>query len=335
MKRCSTVSSAAGALVRRVLLILAFASVGTQAQETTIIAVVGGTSFGYPPDFAKGLVEEEGSFTVETNVGQSPPIYRMRYKDVPFYYIRAHGRSPNKDSKVIAPSGDEYVKTWVALHQLGVHYAFGGATAGAINSDYDFDDFVIVDDFILIGNQRPQSVLAAGGVVRDNRFDSFAVPFCPDLRRLLIEESQKGYKGRVHTTGVIVQDDPMRFETPAEIRMMRGLGGDMVSHNVVTEAIYARQLGIHFAVLNSISNPATGVKPYTYEDMQDSVARIAAGAVPVVLEAIARIPKLEHTCGYGCIGEPYEGSYTSKQKKLSRNAQPRSLDETALRVAGR
>ena len=56
---------------------------------------------------------------------------------------------------------------------------------------------------------------------------------------------------------------------------------------------------------------------YTYEDMQDSVARIAAGAVPVVLEVIARIPELEHTCGHGCTGEPYDGSYTSKTKKLS------------------
>lgn len=303
--------------MRFIVFALAFACTSALAQDKTVIAVVGGTSFGYPPDFAKGLAEEEGSFTIETSVGESPPIYRMRYHDVPFYYIRAHGRTPNKSSKVIAPTGDEYVKTWVALYELGVIYALGGATAGAINIDYDFDDFVIVDDFILIGNQRPQSVLAEGGIVRDNLFSSFAVPFCPDLRRLLIEESRKTYQGRVHTSGVILQDDPMRFETPAEIRMMRGMGGDMVSHNVVTEAIYARQLGIHFAVLNSVSNPATGVKPYTYEDMQDSVARIAAGAVPVVLEVIARIPELDHTCGYGCIGEPYDGSYTSKTKKLS------------------
>jgi 5'-methylthioadenosine phosphorylase len=304
--------------MRRWLVGLLLASTTAFAQDDTIIAVVGGTSFGYPPDFAKGLAQEEGSFTIETSVGESPPIYRMRYQDVPFYYVRAHGRSPNKDSKIIAPTGDEYIKTWVALHELGVQYALGGATAGAINTGYDFDDFVIVDDFILIGNQRPQSVLAEAGIVRDNLFSSFAVPFCPDLRRLLVEESHRTYQGRIHTSGVVIQDDPMRFETPAEIRMMRIMGGDMVSHNVVTEAIYARQLGIHFAVLNSISNPATGVKPYTYEDMQDSVARIAAGAVPVVLEVIARIPDLEHTCGYGCTGEPYEGSYTSKTEKLSR-----------------
>ena len=317
--------------MRLALLGLVFACTSAFARDKTVIAVVGGTTFGYPPDFAKGLAEDEGSFTVETNVGESPPIYRMRYKGVPFYYIRAHGRTPNKSSKVIAPTGDEYVKTWVALHQLGVQYALGGATAGAIDPGYDFDDFVIVDDFILIGNQRPQSILAESGIVRDNLFASFAVPFCPDLRRLLIEESRKTYQGRVHTSGVVVQDDPMRFETPAEIRMMRGMGGDMVTHNVATEAIYARQLGIHFAVLNSISNPATGVKPYTYEDMQDSVARIAAGAVPVVLEVIAHIPELEHTCGYGCVGEPYDGSYTSKTKKLSLRSDPAVITQPRAR----
>jgi hypothetical protein len=37
---------------------------------------------------------------------------------------------------------------------------------------------------------------------------------------------------------------------------------------------------------------------------------------------IARIPALEHTCGYGCIGEPYDGSYTSKTKKLFQEEYP-------------
>lgn len=292
-------------------------SASVHAEDgNVVIAVIGGTSFGYPPDFGKGLVQEEGSFTFKTQVGKSPPIYKMRYKDVPFYYIRAHGRMPNKKSKIIAPTGDEYIRTWVALYELGIKYAIGGATGGAINKGYDFKDLVIIDDFILVGNQRPQSVLATAGIVRDNLFDSFAVPFCPDLRDLLIQEAIGSYAGRVHKSGVMVQDDPMRFETPAEIRMMREMGGDIVCHNVVTEAVYARQLGIHFAALNSISNPATGVRPYSYEDMQESTAYIAAGAVPIVLECIVRIKSMEQTCGYGCTGEPYRGSYTNPMKKL-------------------
>lgn len=281
------------------------------AEEKTTIAVVGGTSFGYPPDFGKGLVEEEGSFTVQTEAGESPPIYRMRYKGTPFYYIRMHGKEGRKENQ---KTGWEFVTTWAALHQLGVTHAFGGATGGAINTGYDFDDLLIADDLILYANQRPQNVLNAAGIVREGVFPNFAVPLCPDLRRLLMEEAKKSYHGRIHTSGVIIQDDPGRFETPAEIRMMRKMGADWVSHNVGTETIYARQLGIHFALLNSVSNPAVGTRPFTFEDMQNSVQRITAGAVPIVLECIARVPNLQHTCGIECTGEPYEGSYTKPKE---------------------
>ena len=54
-----------------IVLGLAFACTSALAQDKTVIAVVGGTTFGYPPDFAKGLAEEEGSFTIETSVGES------------------------------------------------------------------------------------------------------------------------------------------------------------------------------------------------------------------------------------------------------------------------
>jgi len=280
------------------------------AQEKVTIAVVGGTTFGDPASFAKGLVEEEGSLAVETRAGKSPPIYRLRYQTVPFYYVRLHGTEGAPEDE---PLGWNMVRTWAALHQLGVTDVFGGATCGAINPAYDYDDLVVADDFILIGNQRPQTILRAARIERPGVFPSFAVPFCPDLRRLLLEQARRSPPGRVHERGVMLQDDPGRFETPAEVRMMRTLGGDMISHNVVTEAIYARQLGIHFALLNSISNPATGLRPFSFEDMQNSVARISARAVPIVLEAVRAVARQSHTCGTGCTGEPYRGSYTKKE----------------------
>jgi 5'-methylthioadenosine phosphorylase len=280
------------------------------AQEKTTVAVVGGTTFGDPASFGKGLVSDEGSFTVETNAGTSPPIHRLRFKGTPLYYVRLHGVEGAPENE---PPGWNMVRTFAALHQLGVTHAFGGATCGGINPAYDYDDLVVVDDFILIGNQRPQSILRAARIERPGIFPSFAVPFCPDLRRLLLEEARRSYPGRVHASGVMLQDDPGRFETPAEVRMMRALGGDMVSHNVVSEAIYARQLGIHFALLNSISNPATGVRPFSFEDMQDSVARISARAVPIVLEALRAVSHLVPSCGTGCVGESYRGSYTKKE----------------------
>ncbi len=286
------------------------------ATDEVVIAVVGGTSFGDAASFGKGLVQEEGDFTVHTAAGDSPRIYRMRYKGVPFYYVRMHGREAFVASE---PRGWHFVKTWLALYDLGVRVAFGGATGGSINTGYDFDDLVIVDDLIVVGNQRPQSILQAvaaphAGIAERRRdyFVTFDRPFCPQIRDLLIQVAGELYQGRVHRTGTMVQDDPGRFETPAEIRMMRTWGADFVTHNVGTEAVYARQLGIRFAALNSVSNPAVGVRPFEYEDMRDAVARIAAGAVPIVLESVARVPALDLSYAPLCDGEKKLGAYTGK-----------------------
>lgn len=287
-------------------------------EEKVIAAIVGGTTFGHPPSFGKGLVEEEGSFTVMTRAGESPPIYKMRYKGVPFYYIRMHGEEGVVKGE---PAGWEFVKTWLALYDLEIKFVFGGATSGAINTGYDFNDVVIVDDLIIIGNQRPQNVVVASGLNESESsrlkgvFPSFEHPFCPQLRNLIIEECRKHYKGRVHEAGTMIQDDPGRFETPAEIRMMHLMGADMVTHNVGTEAIYARQLGIRYAALNSISNPAVGTKPFNFEDMQNAVAAITEQSVPIILECIARTPELDTSYDPVCDGEKYEGTYTGKSAK--------------------
>ena len=297
---------------------LQLTAIQTFAEEKVTIAVVGGTTFGHAASFGKGLVEEEGSFTVQTTAGKSPPIYRMRYRNVPFYYVRMHGTEARIPGEM---EGWYFVKTWLALYDLGVRHVFGGATGGAINTGYDFDDLVVVDDLIVIGNQRHQNIVRAGGLNaagsagRRGVFASFAHPFCPQLRQVLIDECLKSYKGRVHLSGTMIQDDPGRFETVAEIKMMRVMGADFVTHNVGTEAIYARQLGIRFAALNSVSNPAMGVRPFTYEDMQNSVARITAQSVPIILECVARVPTLDNSYDAVCDGEKYEGSYTSKSAK--------------------
>ena len=78
---------------------------------------------------------------------------------------------------------------------------------------------------------------------------------------------------------------------------MRILGGDLTSENIATCAVYARQLGIRFAAICSIANPAVGVRPFDFKDMQESVQRIAAHAIPIVLEVIARIPEDKEAMG--------------------------------------
>jgi purine-nucleoside phosphorylase len=49
------------------------------------------------------------------------------------------------------------------------------------------------------------------------------------------------------------------FETPAEIRMLIGMGGLVVGMSTVPEVIAARQMGMRVCVLSLASNPAAGL----------------------------------------------------------------------------
>ena len=279
------------------------------AGEKVFIAVVGGTSFGSPAKFAAGLAVPEGDFQFETKAGPSPRIYRMRYKGVPFYYIRLYGTETRQKGE---PEHVYHVRTWTALYELGVTQVLSGASSGGIRPEMNFDDIVILDDFLEWRFSRPVDLLDTVGIERPGIFPNFEKPFSPSLRRLLIEEARKrapGYSGKVYDRGVFVQFAPGRFETPAEVQAMARAGGDLTSMNQATCAIYARQLGIRFASISSIANPASGVRPFTFKQMQESVQRISAFTIPVVLEVIARIPQEAMEPEESSTGETTKGDY--------------------------
>jgi 5'-methylthioadenosine phosphorylase len=268
------------------------------------IAVLGGTTFELGGPFAPDLITGAGDeVVVETPVGASPPFQRMVYRETPFYYVRFHGYSESGD-RSDRISGMNFVRMFAALHLLGVRYAFGGATSGGIREDYNMGDLVLPGDLLEFNKERPSNVWEAGQLVRPQVRARFASPFCPYLSRLL-EESAAKHGEKVHKGDVLVQSQPNRYETPAEIRMYSRLGGDLVTHNVGTGAIYARQMGIHFAALQSISNPAEGVRPFTIEQEMADGAAISRRAIPILLDAIAMVGTAD--CGITCTGEPFEG----------------------------
>ncbi len=270
------------------------------------IAVLGGTTFELAGPFGEGLVTSHGDFTIETPAGPSPRIQRLSYQGTPFYYIRFHGYSEEPGDRKDRLNGVNFVRMFAALHQLGVRYTFGGATSGGIREDYAVGDLVLPVDLLDFNKERPSNVWEASGMLRPSIRARFNPPFCPHLSALL-EQAAAQRGERVRKDAVLVQSQPNRYETPAEIRMYAKLGGDLVTHNVGTEAIYARQMGMHFAALQSISNPAEGVRPFTIAEEMSDGSRISRRAVPIVLDAVRMVAEVPASCGIGCTGEPFDG----------------------------
>jgi purine-nucleoside phosphorylase len=87
--------------------------------------------------------------------------------------------------------------------------------------------------------------------------------------------------------GVYVQLRGPNYETPAEIRMLRSMGGDLVGMSTALEAIKARELGMEILGLSLVTNLASGLSPHPLSHKEVTDAGISAG--PKISELLGKI----------------------------------------------
>ena len=87
--------------------------------------------------------------------------------------------------------------------------------------------------------------------------------------------------------GVYVAFRGPTYETPAEIRMLRTLGGDMIGMSTVLEAIAAREAGLEVLGVSLVTNPGAGLVgvPLNHEEVLE-VGRATASRMGVLLSQV-------------------------------------------------
>lgn len=240
------------------------------------IAILGGTfinDYLFSTDIIKGYSIQE------TPVGPSPKVYYGESDGVPFYYVHFHGEG-------------KWLETWLALRDLGVTEAIGGATAGGISALLKTRDYVIPTDFLDKNVDRISNIPEEYLSDPSHALCRFTPPYDETLRSFLVEETRSVIRSKeelsdinVFDGGVILQSRFGRFETVAEIASYRGQGADLITHNLMTEIVFAKQLGIHYAWMNIISNPAEGVAPWSF----DSLSEVYLHLNPVTWQILKRV----------------------------------------------
>ncbi len=246
------------------------------------IALLGGT---HTNDAIFDFAPIQGKFEIETEEGASPLIYWGLIDEIPFAYVHFHGEG-------------KWLATWLAFRELGIQEVITGATAGGVNPAMKLFDVVIPHDFADFAVDRqlhvPQKYLS------DYVFPRMNPAMDSRLRTILLEESRAVIRPdreyddvNIHSQGNIWQSRAGRFESVSEISFMRQQGADLVTHNVSTEIIYARQLGIHLASLNVVSNPAEGVADWSFEDVSRVYPRMNPLCVKILMRAVKRISAID------------------------------------------
>lgn len=173
------------------------------------------------------------------------------------------------------------------MHELGVETVIVTNAAGGINESFKSGDLMLIRDHInftfrnpLIGRNEPEW---------GARFPDMSEAYDRSLRKLAREvASEQGIRLQ---EGVYAGVTGPSYETPAEIRMLRTLGGDAVGMSTVPEVIVARHMGMRVLGISCITNMAAGVldQPLSHEEVMETAERVRGTFMTLVTEIVGKI----------------------------------------------
>ena len=168
------------------------------------------------------------------------------------------------------------------MYELGIRTLFVSNAAGGMNPQVRIGDLMIINDHI---NFFPEHPLRGKNCPPGPRFPDMHEAYDHELIALADKIAEE--KGISVQHGVYVGVQGPTFETPAEYRMYRLLGGDAVGMSTVPEVIVARHCGIKVFGVSIITDLGGFDTPV--EVSHEEVQKAANAAQPVMTEIMREI----------------------------------------------
>lgn len=203
-----------------------------------MIGIIGGSGVYEITQKADKCVDK----LVETDYGKvNVSILDIFQKKVAFIPRHAAGHS-------IPPHKINFQANIDALRMVGVTKIIATNSVGSMNLEMPPGSFVIPNDFLDFSQNRKKTYFEDKVVHID-----VTEPYCSYLRDVLDES------GDVILGGTYVCTEGPRFETPAEIKMFKMLGGDLVGMTGLPEVTLAREREMCYNSICIVSNYASGI----------------------------------------------------------------------------
>lgn len=212
------------------------------------IGLIGGSGLGA----AMGQQTQGVLHVIDTPFGAtSSPIVGTEWSGVPVFFLARHGIGHTLNPSQIPSRANIF-----ALKKLGVTHILASGAVGSLRDEYKPRDLVIPDQ-VIDKTRRSATFFDAAAVHVE-----FSEPFCPVLRRILLEVAERPASDAtptdpapaVHGGGCYVCMEGPAFSTRAESLMHRLWGGDLIGMTAMPEAKLAKEAEIAYALVAMVTD---------------------------------------------------------------------------------
>ena len=179
---------------------------------------------------------------------------------------------------------DQVVLPIRVMVKTGIQYLFVSNAAGGTNLSYHVGDLMIIRDHI---NMIPNPLIGPNLDEFGPRFPDMTRPYEPGLIRMAEKIAEE--EGIALQKGVYVAVTGPCYETPAEYRFFRLIGGDAVGMSTVPEVIVARHSSIPvfgMSVITDVAHATDDEEYVTDGNVIVAAANAAADRMTVIFKRL-------------------------------------------------
>jgi 5'-methylthioadenosine phosphorylase len=252
---------------------ISFLPGGTLEAVQIQLAIIGGT--GITADI---LTKTTRHKVVTTRFGTAD-VTIGEIGGIPAAFLHRHGIGHK-----IPPHGITHKANIAALAKLGVRAIFATTAVGSLDTSIHPGEIVLLDDLIDLTRNQAERTFFTSDVVHTD----VTPPYSQALRKAFVDAAS-ALGSPIRDRGTYVCTDGPRFETPAEIRMMARLGGDVVGMTGANEAMLAIEAGMHYCGASVVTNYGAGLTAaaIAHESVHDIVVGVAPKLQAILVDAVA------------------------------------------------
>lgn len=241
------------------------------------LAIIGGSStysINFPGDLHLPGIKIIDRISFSTPFGKSPEFTLFEINGKTVLTVRMHGWRAG------VKRADASRQIFWVFERAGVRNILAEGGVGSISKDLTLRNFIIPDDYIDLSLRKDVHL-------SDNYLLIMRDPVCPELADILINTCRKTLPDRKVSRAVYAVTDGRHFESRAEVRMIKSLGGDVVGQSLGPEVYLAREIGACYAGIYLIVNRAEGIGPdWSHRELKDIFFQEAFNIGKVIIDSL-------------------------------------------------